>query len=97
MENEKIAKSKPDFCTKVLKPLSQTCSSNIKNSSLDSMCKSSLPLSISSSKNLMLEESSSLESTCIFQVGDAAHEKITTGTRNPHHRTQKSTPGRPEF
>lgn len=63
LEKEKIAKRKPDFCTKVLKPLSETCSSNIKNSSLDSMCKSSLPLSISSRKTLMLEESSSLEST----------------------------------
>ncbi|XP_021029129.1 shugoshin 2 isoform X2 [Mus caroli] len=94
LENEKIAKSKPDFCTKVLKPLSETCSSNIKNSSLDSMCKSSLPLSISSRKTLMLEGSASVESACILQVGDDdAHEKITTGTRNPHHRTQKSTPG----
>uniref|UniRef100_A0A8C6N1T4 Shugoshin 2B n=1 Tax=Mus spicilegus TaxID=10103 RepID=A0A8C6N1T4_MUSSI len=92
-KNEKIAKRKPDFCMKVLKPLSQTCSSNIKNSSLDSMYKSSLPLSISSSKNLMLEESSSLESTCIFQVGDDAREKIKAGTHNPYHRTQKSTPG----
>ncbi|XP_052048516.1 shugoshin 2 isoform X2 [Apodemus sylvaticus] len=86
LENEKIAKSKPDFCTKVLKPLSQTCSSNIQNSSLDSMCKRSLPLSSSSSKNLMLEESSSLASTCIFQVGDDAHKKIKEGT-------QKSRPG----
>lgn len=86
LENEKIAKSKPDFYTKVLKPLSQTCSSNIKNSSLDSMCKRSLPLSFSSSKNLMLEESSSLESTCIFQVEDDAHKKIKEGT-------QKSRPG----
>ncbi|XP_028616793.1 shugoshin 2-like isoform X2 [Grammomys surdaster] len=93
LENEKMAKSKPDFYTKVLKPLSQMCSSNIKNSSLDSMCKSSLPLSISSSKTLMLEERSSLESTCIFQVGDDAHEKIKEGTHNPHHRTQKSRPG----
>ncbi|XP_021054032.1 shugoshin 2 [Mus pahari] len=93
LENEKIAESKPDFCTKVLKPLSETCSSNIKNSSLDSMCKSSLPLSISSKKNLMLEESSSLESTCIFQVGGDAHEKIKESTHNPHHRTQKWRPG----
>ncbi|XP_034353846.1 shugoshin 2 isoform X2 [Arvicanthis niloticus] len=93
LENEKIAKSKPDFYTKVLKPLSQTCSSNIKNFALDSVCKSSLPLSISSGKNLMLEERSSLESTCIFQVGDDACEKIKEGAQNPHHRTQKSRPG----
>ncbi|XP_021026537.1 shugoshin 2-like [Mus caroli] len=92
LENDKIAKSKPDFCTKVLKPLTETCSSNIKNSSLDCMCKSSLPLSISSSKTLTLEENSSLENTCILQVGDDTHEKIKAGTHNPH-RTQMSRPG----
>lgn len=93
LENEKIAKSKPDFRSKVLKPLSEICSSNIKNSSLGSMCESSVPLSTFSSKPLMLEESSSLDSTCIFPVGDGAHEKLKEGTPTSHCRTQKSRPG----
>lgn len=88
LENEKITKSKSDFCTKVLKPLSQICSSNIKNSSLDHVCENSVPLSISSSKNLMMEENSSLESTCIFQAGDDAREKMKERTHKSCRRTQ---------
>lgn len=93
LENEKIAKIKPDFRSKVLKPLSEIRSSNIKNSSLGSMCESSVPLSTFSSKALTLEESSSLDSTCILKVGDGAHEKLKEGTPTPHRRTQKSRPG----
>ncbi|XP_028741800.1 shugoshin 2 [Peromyscus leucopus] len=92
--NEKIAKSKPDFYTKVLKPLSQICSPNIKNSSLDNMCESSVLLSISSSKNLMIEENSSLESACIFAVGDGAHGKIKERSHKSCRRTRKSGIGR---
>ncbi|XP_059133932.1 shugoshin 2 [Peromyscus eremicus] len=97
LENEKIAKSKPDFYTKVLKPLSQIRSPNIKNSSLDNMCESSVPLSISSSKNLMMEENSSLESVCIFPVGDGADGKIKERSQKSCRRTQKSGIGREPF
>ncbi|MEJ1271920.1 shugoshin 2A [Cricetulus griseus] len=90
LENEKIAKSKTDFCTKVLKPLSQICSSNIKISSLNDMCESSVPLSICSSKNLMMEENASLESTCIFQVDDDACEKIKERTHKSCRTTEAS-------
>ncbi|XP_036028603.1 shugoshin 2 [Onychomys torridus] len=97
LENEKIAKSKPDFYTKVLKPLSQIHSPNIKNSSLDNMCESSVPLSISSSKNLMMEDNSSLESVCNFPVGDGAHGKIKERSPKSCRRTQKSGIGREPF
>ncbi|KAL1770657.1 shugoshin-like 2 [Sigmodon hispidus] len=95
LENEKIAKSQPDFCTKVLKPLSQIYSSNI-NSFLDNMCESSVPLSISSRKNLM-EENSSLENACVVPVDGDAHEKIKERTHKSCRRTQKSGIGRETF
>ncbi|KAL6032882.1 hypothetical protein STEG23_035617 [Scotinomys teguina] len=94
LENEKIAKSKPDFCTKVLKPLSQILSSSIKKSSLENMCESSVPLSISSTKNLMMGENSSLKSVCIFPVGDDAPEKIKERSRKSCRKTQQLGIGR---
>ncbi|XP_055472748.1 shugoshin 2 [Psammomys obesus] len=92
LENEKITNSKPDFHTKVLKPAPQICSSNMK-SSLDSKCESSAPLSLSSRENLTVEENSSMESACIFQVSDGAHEKKKEGTRRRCTGTQKSGGG----
>ncbi|XP_051010482.1 shugoshin 2 [Acomys russatus] len=81
LENEKIAKSRADFCTKMLKPLSQMPSSNMK-SSLDNMCESSVPLS-TSGKNLMREDFS-LES-------DDMKETRKEGTRKRCSRAQTSS------
>ncbi|XP_038171180.1 shugoshin 2 [Arvicola amphibius] len=97
LEDEKIAKNKPDFCPKALKPLSQMRSSNIKNSSFDDMWESSLPLTTISCKNLLMEGSSFLENACIFPAGGPAPEKTKERTQKSCRRTQKSGIGRGIF
>uniref|UniRef100_A0A8C6RE56 Shugoshin 2 n=1 Tax=Nannospalax galili TaxID=1026970 RepID=A0A8C6RE56_NANGA len=93
LENEKIAKIKPDFCTKVFKPLSQICSPNIQNSPFDSVHERSKSLSISSSKSLMIEENFALGSIAIIPVSDKAHEKVKE-VACKGRRTQRSAVGR---
>lgn len=95
LEDGKIAKNKPDFCPKALKPLSQMCLSNIKNSSFD-MWESSLPLT-TSCKNLLMEGSSFLENACIFPAGGPAPEKTKERAPKSCRRTQKSGIGRGIF
>ncbi|XP_020028591.2 shugoshin 2 isoform X2 [Castor canadensis] len=89
LENEKIVKIKSDFYTKVLNPLSQTYSPNIQNSSFDSIHESPIPLSISSTKNL-IEENFALGSSPILQVSDDIHERIKEVKFKVNQRTQKS-------
>ncbi|KAM7316179.1 hypothetical protein ACRRTK_024859 [Alexandromys fortis] len=95
LEDGKIAKNKPYFCPKALKPLSQMRSSNIKNSSFDDMWESSLPLT--SCKTLLVEGSSFLESADIFPEGGPAPEKTKEKTQKSCRRTQKSGIGRGLF
>lgn len=97
LEDGKIAKNKLDFCPKALKPLSQMRSSNIKNSSFDDMWESSLPLTTTSCKTLLMEGSSFLESESIFPAGEPAPEKTKERTQKSCRRTQKSGIGRGIF
>ncbi|KAK7832108.1 hypothetical protein U0070_015255 [Myodes glareolus] len=96
LEDGKIAKNKPDVCTKASKPLSQVRSSNIKNSSFDDVWESSLPLTTTSCKNLLMEGSSFLENACIFPAGGPP-EKTKERTQKSCRRTQKSEIGRGIF
>lgn len=97
LEDGKVAKNKLDLCPKALKPLSQMRSSNIKNSSFDDMWESSLPLTTTSCKTLLMEGSSFLESACIFPAGGPAPEKTKERTQKSCRRTQKSGIGRGIF
>ncbi|XP_043433355.1 shugoshin 2 [Prionailurus bengalensis] len=93
LENEKVVKMKPDFYTKAFESLSQVYSPNIQDSSFNSVPGDSVPLSISSSKNLIIKESFVLESSPIFQVTDDVHEKIKGMKFKVNQRTQKSEIG----
>ncbi|XP_005366404.1 shugoshin 2 [Microtus ochrogaster] len=97
LEDGKIAKNKLDFCPKALKPLSQMRSSNMKNSSFDDMWESSLPLTTTSCKTLLMEGSSFLESASIFAAGGPAPDKTKERTQKSCHRPQKSGIGRGIF
>uniref|UniRef100_A0A671G6V1 Shugoshin 2 n=1 Tax=Rhinolophus ferrumequinum TaxID=59479 RepID=A0A671G6V1_RHIFE len=87
LENEKI---KPGFYTKMVNSLSQIYSTNIQDSSLNCVHEGSRPLSIPSSKNLMIKENFALENSPIFQVSDDVQEKMTKMKFNVTRRTQKS-------
>uniref|UniRef100_A0A8C5ZCK0 Uncharacterized protein n=3 Tax=Marmota marmota marmota TaxID=9994 RepID=A0A8C5ZCK0_MARMA len=76
LEKDSTVKIKPYFHTNVFKSLAQIYSPNIQDSSFDNVRGSSIPLSISSSKNLMIKETFPLENLSIFQVSDDVHEKI---------------------
>uniref|UniRef100_A0ABI8A6J4 Shugoshin 2 n=1 Tax=Felis catus TaxID=9685 RepID=A0ABI8A6J4_FELCA len=93
LENEKVVKMKPDFYTKAFESLSQVYSPNIQDSSFNSVPGDSVPLSISSSKNLIIKESFALESSPIFQVTDDVHEKMKGMKFKVNQRTQKSEIG----
>lgn len=93
LEDGKIAKNHPDFCTQASKPLSQMRSSNIQNSSFDDVWESSLPLTTTSCKNLLMEGSSFLENSGIFPAGGPP-EKTKERTQKSCRRTQKSGIGR---
>ncbi|XP_041502725.1 shugoshin 2-like [Microtus oregoni] len=99
LEDGKIAKNKLDFCPKALKPLSQMRSSNIQNSSFDDMWESSLPLTTTSCKTLLMEGSSFLESASIFPAGGPgpAPDKTKERTQKSCCRRQKSGIGRGIF
>ncbi|XP_062961507.1 shugoshin 2 [Cynocephalus volans] len=90
LENEKIVKIKPDFYTKVFKPLSQIYSPNIQDSSFDSVQESSVPLSISSTKSLIIKENFALENSPVFQASEDVHEKMKEMKFKVNQRTQKS-------
>uniref|UniRef100_A0A8C4MYV2 Shugoshin 2 n=1 Tax=Equus asinus asinus TaxID=83772 RepID=A0A8C4MYV2_EQUAS len=94
LENNKIVTVKPDFYTKVLTSLSQIYSPNIQESSFNSVHEGSIPLSISSSKNLIIRENFALESSPIFQVSEDVHEKMEGMKCKVSQRTQKSEIGR---
>uniref|UniRef100_A0A8C4PTS3 Shugoshin 2 n=1 Tax=Equus asinus asinus TaxID=83772 RepID=A0A8C4PTS3_EQUAS len=93
LENNKIVTVKPDFYTKVLTSLSQIYSPNIQESSFNSVHEGSIPLSISSSKNLIIRENFALESSPIFQVSEDVHEKMEGMKCKVSQRTQKSEIG----
>ncbi|KAK2494736.1 hypothetical protein MC885_010674 [Smutsia gigantea] len=93
LENEKIVKIQPDSYTKVSKSLSPINSPNIQNTSFNSIHKDSIPLSISSSKNLIIEENFVLECPPIVQVSDDVHEKMKGMKFKVNRRTQKSEIG----
>ncbi|XP_075812390.1 shugoshin 2 isoform X1 [Microtus pennsylvanicus] len=97
LEDGKIAKNKLDFGPKALKPLSQMRSPNIKNSSFDDMWESSLPLTATSCKTLLMEGSSFLESASVFPAGGPAPDKTKERTQQSCRRTQKSGIGRGIF
>ncbi|CAO2616000.1 Shugoshin 2 [Lemmus lemmus] len=97
LEGGKIAKNEPDFCPKALKPLSRMRSANIKNSSFEDVWESSLPLTTTSCKNLLMEGSSFLENAGIFPAGGLTPEKTKERTQKSCRRTQKSGIGRPRF
>ncbi|CAO2615998.1 Shugoshin 2 [Lemmus lemmus] len=90
LEGGKIAKNEPDFCPKALKPLSRMRSANIKNSSFEDVWESSLPLTTTSCKNLLMEGSSFLENAGIFPAGGLTPEKTKERTQKSCRRTQKS-------
>ncbi|XP_057602661.1 shugoshin 2 isoform X2 [Hippopotamus amphibius kiboko] len=91
LENEEIAKIKPDLYTKTLKSLSQIYSPNRQYSSFKSALEGSIPLSISSSENR--KENFGLESSPIFQVSDDVHEKKKEIEFKVNQRTQRSEIG----
>nr|XP_008506230.1 PREDICTED: shugoshin-like 2 isoform X1 [Equus przewalskii]XP_008506231.1 PREDICTED: shugoshin-like 2 isoform X2 [Equus przewalskii] len=93
LENDKIVTVKPDFYTKVLTSLSQIYSPNIQESSFNSVHGGSIPLSISSSKNLIIRENFALESSPVFQVSEDVHEKMEGMKCKVSQRTQKSEIG----
>ncbi|XP_039078000.1 shugoshin 2 [Hyaena hyaena] len=93
LENEKVVRMKPDFYTKAFESLSQVYSPNIQDSSFNSVHEDSVPLRISSSKNLIIRKSFALESSPIFQVTDDVHEKMKGMKFKVSQRTQKSEIG----
>ncbi|XP_012594527.2 shugoshin 2 isoform X1 [Microcebus murinus] len=90
VENEKMVKIKPDFYTKMFKSLSQIYSPNTQDSSFDNVHEGSVPLSISSSKNLIIKENFDPECSPSFQVNDGMHEKMNETKCNVNQRAQKS-------
>ncbi|XP_058405519.1 shugoshin 2 isoform X1 [Diceros bicornis minor] len=90
LENEKIVPIKPDSYPKVFTSLSQIYSPNIQESSCNSVPESSIPLSVSSSKNLVIRENFALESSRILQVSDDVREKMEGMKFKVNQRTQKS-------
>nr|XP_012328654.1 shugoshin 2 [Aotus nancymaae] len=93
LENEKIVKNKPDFYTKALKSLSEIYSPDIQDSSFDSVHEGLVPLSISSSKNVIVKENFALECSPAFQVSDDVHEKMNEMKFEVNRRTQNSGVG----
>nr|XP_007963979.1 shugoshin 2 [Chlorocebus sabaeus]XP_007963980.1 shugoshin 2 [Chlorocebus sabaeus]XP_037857710.1 shugoshin 2 [Chlorocebus sabaeus] len=90
LENEKMVKNKPDFYTKAFKSLSEIYSPNIQDSSFHSVREDLVPLSISSSKNVIIKENFALECSPAFQVSDDEHEKMNEMKFKVNRRTQKS-------
>ncbi|KAB0379214.1 hypothetical protein FD755_006998 [Muntiacus reevesi] len=91
LENVETVKVKPDFYTKMLVSLSQMYSPSRQDSSLNSVLEGSVPLSISSNKNL--KENFAPESSPIFQVSDEVHEKMKDMKFEVDQRTQRSEIG----
>ena len=92
LENVETVKVKPDFYTKMLISLPQMYSPSRQDSSLNSVLEGSVPLSISSNKNL--KENFAPESSPIFQVSDEVHEKMKDMKFEVDQRTQRSEIGR---
>ncbi|KAB0365810.1 hypothetical protein FD754_009966 [Muntiacus muntjak] len=91
LENVETVKVKPDFYTKMLISLSQMYSPSRQDSSLNSVLEGSVPLSISSNKNL--KENFAPESSPIFQISDEVHEKMKDMKFEVDQRTQRSEIG----
>ncbi|ELR56893.1 Shugoshin-like 2, partial [Bos mutus] len=91
LENVETVKIKPDFYTKMLIPLSQMYSPSRQDSSRNSVLEGSVPLSISSNKNL--KENFAPESSPIFQVSDEVHEKMKDMKFKVDQRPQRSEIG----
>ncbi|XP_061237143.1 shugoshin 2 isoform X1 [Bos javanicus] len=91
LENVETVKIKPDFYTKMLIPLSQMYSPGRQDSSRNSVLEGSVPLSISSNKNL--KENFAPESSPIFQVSDEVHEKMKDMKFKVDQRPQRSEIG----
>ncbi|XP_049628876.1 shugoshin 2 [Suncus etruscus] len=87
LENKEIVERKADFFTKMFKSLSQIYSPNIQETSFNSVHEDSIPLSISSSKNLILKENLAMQSPSIFQ---AINEKMIPTNFKINQRTKKS-------
>ncbi|XP_023366154.1 shugoshin 2 [Otolemur garnettii] len=90
VENGKMVKRKPDSCTKMFKSLSPTHSPPTPDSSFDSVAEGSVPLSISSGRNLIIKESFDLDCSTVFLVTDVTREKMNKMKRNTSHRAHKS-------
>ncbi|XP_045415780.1 shugoshin 2 isoform X1 [Lemur catta] len=90
VENEKMVRIKPDFYTEMFKSLSQIYSPNTQDSYSDNVREGLVPLSISSSKNLIIKENFDLEYSPSFQVSDDMHEKMDKTKFNVNQRAQKS-------
>lgn len=88
---ENVETVKPDFYTKMLISLSQRYSPSRQDSSCNSVLEGSVPLSISSNKNL--KENFAPESSPIFQVSDEVHEKMKDMKFKVDQRTQRSEIG----
>ncbi|XP_012580479.1 PREDICTED: shugoshin-like 2 [Condylura cristata] len=84
LESETIIKIKPEFYTKVFKSLSQIYSPNIQDSSFNRVNEGSIPLSISSSKEM--KENFTQNSP----ISDDVHEKMKEMDFKINQRTQKS-------
>ncbi|DAA32576.1 TPA: shugoshin-like 2 [Bos taurus] len=91
LENVETVKIKPDFYTKMLIPLSQMYSPSRQDSSRNSVLEGSVPLSISSNKNL--KENFAPESSPIFQLSDEVHEKMKDMKFKVDQRPQRSEIG----
>lgn len=90
LENEKMVRIKPDFCTKVFKSFSQIYSPNIKDSSFHTVHEDSTPLGISSTKNLIIKENFALENSPVFQVNNDVHEKVKEMKFKENQTTKRS-------
>ncbi|XP_040827887.1 shugoshin 2 [Ochotona curzoniae] len=93
LENEQMVTVKPDFCTEKFKSFSRIYSPNIKDSSFHSVHKSSIPLSFSSSKSLVVKETFALECSPVFQASEDVHEKVKEMKLKVNQKTKKSEIG----
>ncbi|XP_012786877.2 shugoshin 2 [Ochotona princeps] len=76
LENEQMVAVKPDFCTEKFRSFSRIYSPNIKDSSFHSVHESSIPLSFSSSKNLVIKETFALKCSPVFPASEDVHKKV---------------------
>lgn len=93
LENKEIVKLKPNLYTKMFKSLSHVYSPTIQESSFNNVYEDSMPLNVSSNKNLTLKGNLVLENSQVFQGNDDKHEKMKGMNLQVNQRTTISGVG----